>query len=128
MPTVNQVIRGCRDFKKRSFKKNLLAGQPQRKAVVLEIIIKTPRKPNSACRRHAKVMFKDKSVTVARIKGIGHNLQPHDTVLVCGGGSRDVPGSRYSVVGGAENHEGSADRRNARSKIGTKKKSKKGSK
>jgi len=122
MTTLNQLIKNPR-LKKTSRKKTrLLEGSPQRKAVCTKVYIQTPKKPNSAKRKVAKVRFSNGSRTIAYIPGEGHNLQEHSVVLVRGGGVKDLPGVSYKIIRGKYDLTGIKDRSQARSKYGTKKK------
>jgi small subunit ribosomal protein S12 len=121
MPTINQLVRiGRKKIKKR--KKTLaLAGSPQRKGVCTRVYTTTPKKPNSALRKVARVRLTSGYEVTAYIPGIGHNLQEHSVVLIRGGRVKDLPGVRYHIIRGALDTLGVADRRKARSKYGAKK-------
>jgi small subunit ribosomal protein S12 len=122
MATLNQLIRNPR-LKKYSVKKSrLLEGCPQRKAVCTKVYIQTPKKPNSAKRKVAKLRFSNGSRTIAYIPGEGHNLQEHSVVLIRGGGVKDLPGVKYKMIRGKYDLACIKDRVQGRSKYGTKKK------
>ena len=122
MPTLNQLIRKSRKKKKRSLKVPALQKCPQRKGVCLKIFIRTPKKPNSAKRKLAKIRLTNKKVISGYIPGEGHNLQEHSVVLIRGGRVKDVPGLKYKIIRGVYDFEGLKNRKQARSKYGTKKK------
>jgi small subunit ribosomal protein S12 len=120
MPTINQLIRlGRRAFKKKS-KSPALKGCPQRKGVCLIVRTQTPKKPNSALRKVARVKLTTGYEVTAYIPGVGHNLQEHSIVLVRGGRVKDLPGVRYHIVRGKLDASGVADMRRSRSKYGAK--------
>lgn len=119
-PTINQLIRlGRRQFKKKS-KSPALKGSPQRKGVCLIVRTQTPKKPNSALRKVARVKLSTGYEVTAYIPGVGHNLQEHSIVLVRGGRVKDLPGVRYHIVRGKLDTSGVADRTKSRSKYGAK--------
>lgn len=121
MPTINQLIKNTRVKKKhKNFKKDLI-GKPQRKGVCVRIFIQTPRKPNSALRKVAKVRLNNKKLINAYITGEGHNLREHSTVLIRGGRVKDLPGMKYKLVRGIYDFKGLDKRKTSRSKYGTKK-------
>ena len=122
MPTLNQLIRKSRKKKKRSLKVPALQSCPQRKGVCLKIFIRTPKKPNSAKRKLAKIRLTNKKIISGYIPGEGHNLQEHSVVLIRGGRVKDVPGLKYKIIRGVYDFEGLKQRKQARSKYGTKKK------
>lgn len=122
MPTLNQLIRKSRKKKKRSLKVPALQNCPQRKGVCLKIFIRTPKKPNSAKRKLAKIRLTNKKIISGYIPGEGHNLQEHSVVLIRGGRVKDVPGLKYKIIRGVYDFEGLKQRKQARSKYGTKKK------
>jgi small subunit ribosomal protein S12 len=120
MPTINQLIRkGRRKVKSRS-KSPALASCPQRRGVCLQVKIQTPKKPNSALRKIARVKLSTGKEITAYIPGEKHNLQEHSIVLVRGGRVRDLPGVRYHIIRGALDAAGVAERRQSRSKYGCK--------
>jgi len=122
MPTLNQLIKKSRKKKKRSLKVPALQKCPQKKGVCLKIFIRTPKKPNSAKRKLAKIRLTNKKVVSGYIPGEGHNLQEHSVVLIRGGRVKDVPGLKYKIIRGVYDFEGLKNRKQARSKYGTKKK------
>jgi small subunit ribosomal protein S12 len=118
MPTINQLVRkGRKDVKKKSMSVSL-DQCPQRRGVCTRVFTTTPKKPNSALRKIARVRLSNSMEINAYIPGEGHNLQEHSIVLVRGGRVKDVPGVRYHIVRGALDTQGVADRRQARSKYG----------
>ena len=121
MPTINQLVRKGR---KRIIKKNTtpaLKGSPQRRGVCTRVYTSTPKKPNSALRKVARVRLTTGIEVTAYIPGIGHNLQEHSVVLVRGGRVKDLPGVRYHIVRGTLDTLGVDDRKQGRSKYGAKK-------
>jgi small subunit ribosomal protein S12 len=120
MPTVNQLVRKGRTPAKAKAKTPALAGAPQRRGVCTRVFTNTPRKPNSALRKVARVRLTNGLEVTAYIPGEGHNLQEHSVVLVRGGRVNDLPGIRYKVIRAALDTGGVADRRQARSKYGAK--------
>lgn len=120
MPTISQLIRMPRKRKKYRSKSPALAGCPQRKGVCLTVKTMTPKKPNSALRKIARVRLTNGYEISAYIPGVGHNLQEHSIVLVRGGRVKDLPGVRYHMVRGKLDASGVADRRKSRSKYGAK--------
>ena len=121
MPTLNQILKTRRQLKKHVKKVPALEKCPQKKGVCVRVFTKTPKKPNSAIRKVAKVRLSNRYEVIAMIPGEGHNLQEHSVVLLRGGRTKDLPGIKYKVVRGVMDLEGVASRRNARSKYGTKK-------
>ena len=121
MPTVNQLIRKGRAKKKAKVKTPALAGAPQRRGVSTRVSTTTPRKPNSALRKIARVRLTNGLEVGTYIPGEGHNLQEHSVVLVRGGRTSDLPGFRYKVIRAALDASGVADRKQGRSKYGAKK-------
>lgn len=120
MPTINQLVRsGRKSFKKKS-KSPLLKECPQRRGVCLSVKTSSPKKPNSALRKIARVKLSNGSEGTMYIPGIGHNLQEHSVVLVRGGRVKDLPGVRYHIIRGALDASGVAKRKQARSKYGAK--------
>ncbi|MCQ9208725.1 MAG: 30S ribosomal protein S12 [Omnitrophica bacterium] len=120
MPTISQLIRkGRKKFKKKS-KSPALKGCPQKRGVCVQVKTQTPKKPNSALRKVARVRLTKGVEVTAYIPGEGHNLQEHSIVLVRGGRVKDLPGVRYHIVRGTLDTAGVADRRKSRSKYGAK--------
>jgi small subunit ribosomal protein S12 len=120
MPTINQLIRkGRKPLKKRS-KSPVLESCPQKRGVCLQVKTQTPKKPNSALRKIARVRLSNGKEITAYIPGEGHNLQEHSVVLIRGGRVRDLPGVRYHVLRGTLDASGVDDRAQGRSKYGTK--------
>ena len=120
MPTINQLVRKGRKKTKKKSKAPVLASCPQRSGVCLQVKTQTPKKPNSALRKIARVRLTNGKEVTAYIPGEGHNLQEHSIVLVRGGRVRDLPGVRYHIIRGALDATGVDDRRRSRSKYGTK--------
>ena len=121
MPTINQLIRKPRKVQRRRPRHPAVQGCPQKKGVCLQVKIMTPKKPNSALRKIARVRLSNGIEVTAYIPGEGHNLQEHSVVLVRGGRVRDLPGVRYHIIRGVLDAQGVAERKQARSKYGTKK-------
>ena len=135
MPTVNQLVRKPRRRRTKKFKspalrysynslKNRLSvnsGSPQRRGVCIQVRTQTPKKPNSALRKVARVRLTNGMEVTAYIPGEGHNLQEHSLVLIRGGKVRDLPGVRYHIVRGALDAAGVSGRKKSRSKYGSKK-------
>ncbi|MDR3630513.1 MAG: 30S ribosomal protein S12 [Desulfocapsaceae bacterium] len=120
MPTINQLVRQGR---KKSVKKTntpALKGSPQKRGVCVRVYTTTPKKPNSALRKVARVRLTNGIEVTSYIPGIGHNLQEHSVVLIRGGRVKDLPGVRYHVVRGTLDTLGVSDRRQGRSKYGAK--------
>ena len=124
MPTINQLVRKPRKTPKVKSKVRDIEGCPQKRGVCLQVRTVTPKKPNSALRKVARVRLSNGKEITAYIGGEGHNLQEHSIVLVRGGRVRDLPGVRYHVVRGSLDTLGVDDRKQGRSKYGTKKVSK----
>ncbi|MCG8481638.1 MAG: 30S ribosomal protein S12 [Spirochaetales bacterium] len=121
MPTINQLIRKGRAKQKKGTKSPALQSCPQKRGVCTRVMTVTPKKPNSALRKVARVRLASTGVEVtAYIPGIGHNLQEHSVVLIRGGRVKDLPGVRYHIVRGTKDTLGVEDRRKGRSKYGTK--------
>ncbi len=120
MPTLNQLVRFGRKSQIRKTKSPALQGNPQRRGVCVRVYTTTPKKPNSALRKVARVRLTNSIEVTAYIPGIGHNLQEHSVVLVRGGRVKDLPGVRYKIVRGALDTSGVANRKKSRSKYGTK--------
>ena len=121
MPTINQLVRNSRRTPKSKSKVKDLDGSPQKRGVCLQVKTTTPKKPNSALRKVARVRLSNGKEVTAYIGGEGHNLQEHSIVLVRGGRVRDLPGVRYHVVRGALDCLGVDGRNKGRSKYGVKK-------
>ncbi|MFA7185777.1 MAG: 30S ribosomal protein S12 [Victivallales bacterium] len=120
MPTINQLVRKGRQVKIKKSKSRALDRCPQRRGVCLQVTTRTPKKPNSALRKIARVRLTNGQEVTAYIGGEGHNLQEHSVVLVKGGRVRDLPGVRCHVVRGALDSLGVNDRKQGRSKYGVK--------
>ena len=120
MPTINQLIRKGRVTTKKKTKSPALNSNPQKRGVCTRVMTVTPKKPNSALRKVARVRLVHGIEVTAYIPGIGHNLQEHSVVLVRGGRVKDLPGVRYHIVRGAKDTLGVDNRRQGRSKYGTK--------
>lgn len=120
-PTINQLIRHGRKKIKRKTKSPSLQRSPFKKGVCLQVRTQTPKKPNSALRKIARVRLSNKEEVTAYIQGEGHNLQEHSIVLVRGGRVKDLPGVRYHIVRGKLDTGGVANRKQSRSKYGAKK-------
>jgi small subunit ribosomal protein S12 len=121
MPTINQLVRKGRKVIKLASKARALDSCPQKRGVCTRVYTTTPKKPNSALRKVAKVRLTNGIEIIAYIPGEGHNLQEHSIVLVRGGRVKDLPGVRYTVVRAALDTAGVADRKQSRSKYGAKK-------
>lgn len=121
MPTISQLVRKGRQKVKKKTKAPALKGCPQKRGVCLVVRTETPKKPNSALRKVARVRLTNGMEVTAYIPGIGHNLQEHSVVLVRGGRVKDLPGVRYHIIRGALDAAGVADRKKGRSKYGAKK-------
>ena len=120
MPTINQLIRLGREGYKAKSKSPALRGSPQRRGECLQVTTQTPKKPNSALRKVARVRLTNAIEVTAYIPGVGHNLQEHSIVLVRGGRVKDLPGVRYHIVRGVLDTAGVVDRKKSRSKYGAK--------
>lgn len=120
MPTINQLVRKGRKSPVEKSKSPALSNCPQRRGVCLQVTTRTPKKPNSALRKVAKVRLTNGNEVIAYIGGEGHNLQEHSIVLVRGGRVKDLPGVRYHVVRGALDTLGVDGRKQSRSKYGAK--------
>lgn len=121
MPTINQLIRKNRVKVKSKSKSPALQGCPQKRGVCTRVYTTTPKKPNSALRKVARVRLSNGIEVTAYIPGEGHNLQEHSIVLVRGGRVKDLPGVRYHIIRGTLDAAGVTDRKQGRSKYGTKK-------
>jgi len=120
MPTLNQLVRKGRKRKIEKDKTPALQGSPQRRGVCVRVYTTTPKKPNSALRKVARVRLTNGHEVNSYIPGIGHNLQEHSVVLVRGGRVKDLPGVRYHTVRGTLDAAPTANRKQGRSKYGTK--------
>ena len=120
MPTINQLVRFGREEKAKKSKSKALSACPQRRGVCLQVTTRTPKKPNSALRKIARVRLTNGQEVTAYVGGEGHNLQEPSVVLVKGGRVRDLPGVRYHIVRGALDSLGVDKRRQGRSKYGAK--------
>ncbi|MGH7904010.1 MAG: 30S ribosomal protein S12 [Candidatus Dormibacteraceae bacterium] len=120
MPTIQQLIRNGRQELVKKSKAPALRGSPQRRGVCVRVYTTTPKKPNSALRKVARVRLTTGIEVTAYIPGIGHNLQEHSVVLIRGGRVKDLPGVRYHVIRGALDTAGARNRKQARSKYGAK--------
>nr|YP_010951598.1 30S ribosomal protein S12 [Laurencia catarinensis]WMP12537.1 30S ribosomal protein S12 [Laurencia catarinensis] len=124
MPTIQQLVRSERKKDKKKTKSPALKSCPQRRGVCTRVYTTTPKKPNSALRKVARVRLTSGFEVTAYIPGIGHNIQEHSVVLIRGGRVKDLPGVRYHVVRGTLDSAGVKDRTNSRSKYGAKKQKK----
>ena len=120
MPTINQLIRKGRQEQTKRTKTPALKGAPQKRGVCTRVYTTTPKKPNSALRKVARVRLVNGMEVTAYIPGIGHNLQEHSVVLIRGGRVRDLPGVRYKIIRAALDSAGVANRKRGRSKYGAK--------
>ncbi|MCB0524250.1 MAG: 30S ribosomal protein S12 [Saprospiraceae bacterium] len=120
MPTINQLVRNSREKVEYKSKSRALSSSPQKRGVCTRVYTTTPKKPNSALRKVAKVRLVNGLEVICYIPGEGHNLQEHSIVLVRGGRVKDLPGVRYTIVRGALDTAGVTDRQKSRSKYGTK--------
>lgn len=120
MPTINQLVRNRRQTKRWKTKSPALVSCPQRRGVCTRVYTQTPKKPNSALRKVARVRLTTGMEVTSYIPGIGHNLQEHSVVLIRGGRVKDLPGVRYHTIRGKLEAYGVTDRKQSRSKYGTK--------
>lgn len=120
MPTISQLVRKGRAKLRKKTKAPALRGNPQKRGVCLVVRTETPKKPNSALRKVARVRLTNGMEVTTYIPGIGHNLQEHSVVLIRGGRVKDLPGVRYHVIRGTLDAAGTADRKKSRSKYGAK--------
>lgn len=120
MPTINQLIRKPRNTKRYKSKSPALQACPQKRGVCTKVYTQTPKKPNSALRKVAKVRLSTGQEVISYIPGEGHNLQEHSIVLVRGGRVKDLPGVRYHIVRGTLDTQGVKNRKKSRSKYGAK--------
>lgn len=121
MPTINQLVRKGRTQKKYKSKSPALERSPQKRGVCTRVFTTTPKKPNSALRKVARVRLTNNIEVTAYIPGVGHNLQEHSIVIIRGGRVKDLPGVRYHIIRGTLDCEGVADRKKSRSRYGAKK-------
>jgi len=121
LPTVNQLIRKGRSPKKYKSKSPALESCPQKRGVCTRVFTATPKKPNSAMRKVARIRLTNNIEVTGYIPGIGHSLQEHSIVIIRGGRVKDLPGVRYHVIRGSLDCEGVEDRMRSRSKYGSKK-------
>jgi small subunit ribosomal protein S12 len=124
MPTINQLVRLGREKAKRRTASPALEGCPQKRGVCIRVYTTTPKKPNSALRKVARVRLTNGNEITVYIPGEGHNLQEHSVVLVRGGRVKDLPGVRYHIIRGALDTAGVKERHRSRSKYGTKRQKK----
>ena len=120
MPTINQLVRKGREKKSKKVKTPALQKCPQRRGVCVQVKTQTPKKPNSALRKVARVRLTNGYEVTAYIPGVGHNLQEHSIVLIRGGRIKDLPGVRYHIIRGTLDAMGVEDRKQGRSKYGAK--------
>ena len=120
MPTINQLVRSGREAPRSKSKVPALQRCPQKRGVCTRVYTTTPKKPNSALRKVAKVRLTNQREVISYIPGEGHNLQEHSVVLIRGGRVRDLPGVRYHVLRGVLDTQGVKDRKQSRSKYGAK--------
>ena len=121
MPTINQLLKKGRKRLKKKKKSRALEGHPQKKGVCVSVRTLTPKKPNSALRKVARVRLSNGKTVTAYIPGEGHNLQEHSIVLVRGGRVKDLPGVKYHIIRGSLDAAGVEGRKQARSRYGKKK-------
>ena len=121
MPTINQLVRQGREVEKVNSKSPAMQNSPQRRGVCTRVYTTTPKKPNSALRKVARVRLSSGVEVTAYIPGVGHNLQEHSIVLVRGGRVKDLPGVRYKIIRGTLDTQGVKNRKQGRSKYGAKK-------
>ena len=121
MPTINQLVRFGRSTSEKKKKSPALKGNPQKRGVCVRVYTTTPKKPNSALRKVARVKLVNGIEVTAYIPGIGHNLQEHSIVLIRGGRTKELPGVRYKIIRGALDTAGVVNRKQGRSRYGTKK-------
>ncbi len=121
MPTIGQLVRGGREQKHQKTKAPALKACPQKRGVCVRVYTTTPKKPNSALRKVARVRLTNGIEVTSYIPGVGHNLQEHSVVMIRGGRVKDLPGVRYHIIRGTLDSTGVADRKQGRSKYGAKK-------
>ena len=124
MPTINQLIRKGRQQVQHKTNTPALKGSPQKRGVCTRVYTSTPKKPNSALRKVARVRLTNQMEVTAYIPGVGHNLQEHSIVMIRGGRVKDLPGVRYHIIRGTMDASGVENRMRSRSKYGTKKQKK----
>lgn len=120
MPTINQLVRKGREPIRKKEKAPALQGSPQKRGVCIRVYTTTPKKPNSALRKVARIRLTNGIEVTTYIPGVGHNLQEHSIVLIRGGRVKDLPGVRYHVIRGTQDTAGVQDRRQGRSLYGAK--------
>jgi len=120
MPTINQLIKNGRQKIKKKVKTPALKACPQKRGVCIRVYTSTPKKPNSALRKVARVRLTNGIEVTSYIPGVGHNLQEHSVVLIRGGRVKDLPGTRYHIIRGTLDSSGVEDRKRGRSKYGAK--------
>jgi len=120
MPTINQLVKFGREAIRRKTNSPALKACPQRRGVCVRVYTTTPKKPNSALRKVAKIRLTNQREVISYIPGEGHNLQEHSVVLIRGGRVKDLPGVRYHIIRGTLDTSGVANRRQGRSKYGAK--------
>ena len=120
MPTISQLVRESREKQRRKNTAPALQGCPQKRGVCTRVYTSTPKKPNSALRKVARVRLTNGIEVTSYIPGVGHNLQEHSVVLIRGGRVKDLPGVRYHIVRGTSDSIGVQERRQSRSKYGAK--------
>jgi len=120
MPTIQQLVRNGRQAVKSKTSAPALAGSPQKRGVCIRVYTTTPKKPNSALRKVARVRLTNGIEVTTYIPGVGHNLQEHSVVLIRGGRVKDLPGVRYHIIRGTLDSVGVQDRKKSRSKYGAK--------
>jgi small subunit ribosomal protein S12 len=120
MPTINQLIRKGREKTRKKVKTPALQQCPQKRGVCVRVYTSTPKKPNSALRKVARVRLTNGIEVTSYIPGVGHNLQEHSVVMIRGGRVKDLPGVRYHIIRGTMDTSGVNDRRQGRSKYGAK--------
>ena len=121
MPTINQLVRKGREAVRQKSKTPAMQACPQKRGVCIRVYTTTPKKPNSALRKVARVRLTSGIEVTAYIPGVGHNLQEHSIVLVRGGRVKDLPGVRYKIIRGSLDTQGVKNRKQARSRYGAKK-------
>lgn len=121
MPTINQLVRKSRTDKVKRNKVPALESCPQKRGVCIRVYTTTPKKPNSALRKVARIRLTNGFEVIGYIPGEGHNLQEHSVVVIRGGRVKDLPGVRYHIIRGTKDTQGVKDRKQARSKYGAKK-------
>ncbi len=120
MPTINQLVRKGREKTRKKVKTPALQSCPQKRGVCVRVYTSTPKKPNSALRKVARVRLTNGIEVTSYIPGVGHNLQEHSVVMIRGGRVKDLPGVRYHIIRGSMDTSGVSDRRQGRSKYGAK--------